>query len=189
MMCYNHVLSAQLFVTTGLLHKALAWPQAITPGFSDLLQKVLMTLSVLLCLVGAYSHRLGKWRTGVVNSGQGSHIVHFPPRALWLWSTTWAILKLPVGWVGFRMRTGLLEDLRGKAVKWKLPAHGRLFHGLMDSHSLEGHKILHVAQGVCGVVNVIVTEDTVFNPFPTPWNSYLQVLNTMRPNNLPSIIG
>lgn len=73
--------------------------------------------------------------------------------------------------MGFRMHAGLLEDLRGKALKWKLPAHGRLFCGLMDSHSLEGHKILHGAQGICGVVNVSVMEDTVFNPFPTLWSS------------------
>lgn len=82
MMCFNHVLSLQLFLTTGLLQEAMAWPKVITPGLSDPLQKVLMTLSVLLCLVGAYSHCLRKRRTGVVNTGQGSHVVHFHPRGL-----------------------------------------------------------------------------------------------------------
>lgn len=173
MMCYNHAFSLQL-VLTGLLLEALVWPRVITLALSNILQKVLMTLSTLLCLVGAYSQYLGKQRTGQVNVGWGSHIVHFHPRRIWLQSTAWVIRRLPGGWVGFRMHNRLLEDLRGKVLKWKLPAHGRPFHGLEGSHSLEGYKIFQVAQGICEVERANVTEDTVFNPFLTPRNHYVR---------------
>lgn len=63
--------------------------------------------------------------------------------------------------MGFRIPTRLLDDGRWEGLIRKLPALGSPFCELMDCHSQEAHKILQVAQGVCGGVKANVMEETL----------------------------